>query len=98
LHVVETLDLAEVLAEDTEQLTSIDITREIPAPTGFICAGEGSHGSEGFFARLDEHRRLVWVCYLSESNPFDRLAVADNALTASSTSGVVITVNLDEPV
>jgi len=30
LHVVETLDLAEVLAEDTEQLTSIDITVRFP--------------------------------------------------------------------
>jgi hypothetical protein len=36
--------------------------------------------------------------YLSESNPVDRLAITDNTLTASSTSGVVITVDLDDPV
>lgn len=98
LQVVEEVDVAEILAEDPEWLTSIDITREIPAPGGFVCAGEGSHGSDGFFARLDGEKRLVWVCYLSESNPFDHLAITGNTLTASSTSGVVITVDLDHPV
>jgi hypothetical protein len=92
------VDLAEILAEDPDWLTSIDITREAPAPGGFVCAGEGSHGSEGFFARLDGDRNLVWVCYLSESNPFDRLTVTDGALTVVSTSGVTITVALDAPV
>jgi hypothetical protein len=82
----------------TDWLTAIDITREAPAPGGFVCAGEGSHGSEGFFARLDADRELVWVCYLSESNPFDRLTVTDGTLTAASTSGVTITVDLDAPV
>ena len=98
LRVVEEVDLAELLAEDPDWLTSIDITRESPAPGGFVCAGEGSHGSEGFFARLDADRNLVWVCYLSESNPFDSLTVTDVALTAVSTSGVTITVDLDTPV
>jgi len=94
LRAVEEVDLAEA----PEWRTSIDITVEAPAPGGFVYAGEGSHGSEGFFARLDGHRRLVWVCYLSESNPFDRLTLGGTTLTASSTSGMVITVDLDEPV
>jgi hypothetical protein len=85
-------------AWDPDWLTSIDITRESPAPGGFVCAGEGSHGSEGFFARLDGDRRLVWVCYLSESNPIDGLTVTDNELTVASTAGLTITVNLNEPV
>ncbi|MFC0539900.1 hypothetical protein [Kutzneria chonburiensis] len=98
LRVVEEIDLAELLAEDPDWLTSIDITREAPAPGGFVCAGEGSHGSEGFFARLDADRKLVWVCYLSESNPIGELTVLDRALTVVSTSGVTITVDLDAPV
>ena len=61
LRVLEELDLT----EDPDWLTAIDITHEAPTPTGFVCAGEGSHGSEGFFARLDAHKRLLWVCYLS---------------------------------
>jgi hypothetical protein len=98
LQVVERVDLAEILAEDPDWLTSIDITREAPALDGFVCAGEGSHGSEGFFARLTADKSLVWVCYLSESNPFDKLTVTDHNLTAVSTSGVTITVDLDTPV
>jgi hypothetical protein len=98
LVVVEEFDLAEVLAEDPDWITSIDITREVVAPSGFVCAGEGSHGSEGFFARLDPDRELVWVCYLSESNPFDGLRVAEGKVTATSTSGVSITVDLDAPI
>ena len=94
LRVVSELDLT----EDPDWLTSVDITRECPTPGGFVCAGEGSHGSEGFFARLAANKRLVWVCYLSESNPFEKLAVNDHTLTAVSTAGVTITVNLDTPV
>ncbi|CRK58286.1 hypothetical protein [Alloactinosynnema sp. L-07] len=98
LAVVEELDLAQVLAEDPDWVTSIDVTRTVPAPAGFVCAGEGSHGSEGFFARLDADRELVWVCYLSECNPFDGLTVTGTSLTATSTSGITITVDLDAPV
>jgi hypothetical protein len=98
LQVVEPVDLAEILAEDPDWLTSIDITSETAAPGGFVCAGEGSHGSEGFFARLTADKELVWVCYLSESNPFTKLTVIDHSLTAVSTSGVTITVDLDTPV
>jgi hypothetical protein len=98
LVVVEELDLAEVLAEDPDWVTSIDITRETPLPDGLLCAGEGSHGSEGFFARLDAARGLVWVCYLSESNPFSEVAVDGGTATVTSTSGVAVTVDLDAPV
>jgi hypothetical protein len=98
LSVVEPVDLAELLAEDPEWVTSIDITRKVPVSDGFVCGGEGSHGSEGFFARLDPAERLVWVCYLAESNPVDELTVADGTLTVVSTSGVRITVDLVAPV
>ncbi|MBW4717299.1 hypothetical protein [Saccharothrix obliqua] len=97
LRLVEGFDLGELLAEDPEWLTSIDITREIRVPGGYACAGEGSHGSEGFFARLDEDRTLIWVCYLSESNPFDELTVEASNLTATSTSNLSITLPLDNP-
>jgi hypothetical protein len=98
LEAVDEVDLAQILADDPDWVTSIDITREVPAPGGFVCAGEGSHGSEGFFARLDEAKNLVWVCYLSESNPFDSVTVTGNTVTAVSTSGLSITVDQDAPV
>lgn len=97
LRLVESFDLGELLAEDPEWLTSIDITREFCVPGGYACAGEGSHGSEGFFARLDENHSLIWVCYLAESNPFDELTVEASTLTATSTSGLSITLSLDDP-
>ena len=97
LRLVEAFDLGELLAEDPEWLTSIDITREIRVPGGYAVAGEGSHGSEGFFARLAEDRSLVWVCYLSESNPFGELAVESSTLTATSTSGLSLSLPLDRP-
>jgi hypothetical protein len=98
LVVVEELDLAEVLAEDPDWLTTIDITGETELPDGHLCVGEGSHGSEGFFARLDAARELVWVCYLSEANPFKDVTVANRTATVTSTSGVTVTVDLDNPV
>jgi hypothetical protein len=50
------------------------------------------------FARLDAEGQLVWVCYLSEHNPFDKVVVAEERVTATSTSGLTITVDLDAPV
>jgi hypothetical protein len=98
LEVVEEFDLAELLAEDPDWVTSIDITREVPLPDGgFVCAGEGSHGSEGFFARLDDVRELVWVCYLGESNPFSEIKLDGERVTVTSTSGVSVTVSLETP-
>jgi hypothetical protein len=98
LSVVGQFDLAEILAEDAGWVTNIHITRKVVAPGGFACAREGSWGSEGFFGRLGADEQLVWVCYLSEGNPFDRVAVADGMVTAMSTSGLTITVDLDAPV
>lgn len=94
---MEEWDLTEFMAEEPDWLTSIDITGETRIPGGYVCAGEGSYGSEGFFARLNEDRSLVWVCYLSGSNPFDELLVEAPTLTAKSTSGLSITVSLDAP-
>ncbi len=98
LSVVEQFDLVEVLAEDPGWVSSIDINRKVAAPGGFACAGEGSHGSEGFFARLDAEEQLVWVCYLSGCNPFDKLVVEGGRLKATSTLGLTVTVDLNAPV
>src|SRR5437588_9936978 len=72
-----TFDLVEVLAEDPDWVTTIDISRKVETLSGFLCGGEGSYGSAEFFARLDDQERLVWVCYLSEFNPIDTLTVVD---------------------
>jgi hypothetical protein len=100
LVAVEEFDLAEVLAEDPEWLATVDVTgeHELPDGAGFLVRGEGAYGSEGFFGRLDGRRELVWVCYLSEGNPFVDIAVDDGTATFTSTSGVSVTVDIDRPV
>ncbi|OLR92711.1 hypothetical protein BJP25_20025 [Actinokineospora bangkokensis] len=98
LAVVEELDLAQVLAEDPDWVTAVDVQREVPIPGGLVVGGEGAHGSEGFFARLTADRSLVWVCYFAEHNPFLDLVVDGPDLVATSTSGVVVRVALDAPV
>ncbi|MFD8493866.1 hypothetical protein [Amycolatopsis sp. NPDC059657] len=88
-------DLAEMLAEDPDWVSDVDITNETPIPGGFLVRGEGSHGSEGFFGRLDAKRELVWVVFLTESNPFVETTVTGDMATFTSSSGVSITVSID---
>jgi hypothetical protein len=80
-------------------VTSIDTTWQAPVPGGggYLCCGEGSYGSEGFFCRLDQHKSLVWVVYLENSNPFVDASVSNTSATFTSSAGVAITVNLGAP-
>lgn len=88
-------NLAEMLAEDPGWVSDIDITNETPIPGGYLVRGEGSHGSEGFFGRLDAGRELVWVVFLAESSPFVETVVDGEMATFTSSSGVSITVRSD---
>jgi len=95
---LEEFNLDEALDADPDWLTSIDVTRETGlAGAGYLCCGEGSYGSEGFAARLDEHKNLAWVIYLEESNPFTDIVIAGMTATFSSSSGVSITVDIYRP-
>lgn len=98
LVLVEEFDLGQVLAEDPDWVTAIDVQSPTPLPSGgSLARGEGAHGSEGFIARLDTTRQLIWVIYLSESNPFEMVAVDGTLGTFTSTSGVTITLDIDDP-
>ncbi|MFD8496389.1 hypothetical protein [Amycolatopsis sp. NPDC059657] len=88
-------DLAEMLAEDPDWVSDVDITNETAIHGGFLVRGEGSHGSEGFFGRLDAGRELVWIVFLAESNPFVETTVNGDLATFTSSSGVSITVHID---
>jgi hypothetical protein len=99
LKILATLSLEQFLAHHSDMITSIDTTLEKPLPhgVGYLCCGEGSYGSEGFFGRLDQHRNLVWVVYLENSNPFVDASITNTNATFTSSSGVSITVNLGTP-
>lgn len=99
IELLEAFDLNDLLNTDPERLTSIDITREIKISdgAGYLCCGEGSYGSEGFFARLDDRKILTWVVYLEESNPFVDILLDDTKATFNSSSNVSITLDTERP-
>jgi hypothetical protein len=90
------LDLKDVLA-DPDDVMEVDICAEVELPNGWLVCGEGAHGSEGFFARLDGMRDLVWIVALRNSNPFYSVTVNGPMATFTNNLGNAATVNLDEP-
>jgi hypothetical protein len=98
LRTGEAIDVDALVAADPDWVTTFDITFEValPGESGdLLCCGEGSFGSEGFFARVDAERRLRWVVYLEHSNPFHDIAVEGGRATFRSTSGVTVTMGVD---
>ncbi|MDX5572590.1 hypothetical protein PV779_19170 [Streptomyces sp. ID01-9D] len=91
-------DLAEILESDPSWVSSVDGLVAVDLGSrGLLWGGEGSYGSEGFIARLTGERTLIWAIFFSESNPFDRIQLAGNVATFSSTSGLEIAVDIDDP-
>jgi hypothetical protein len=90
-----------LLAEEPDRVTGADMhprgLAELPDGSGYACCGDGSHGSEGFFARLDRGRNLVWVEALGDSNPFERATVEGSMATFTNNLGNSITVDLADP-
>lgn len=64
-------DLNELYKNNENEITHIDIFKEIKLSNGFFCCvGEASYGTEGFIACLDTNKNLIWVIYSETSNPF----------------------------
>ncbi|AXB46890.1 hypothetical protein [Amycolatopsis albispora] len=97
LAVGERFGLAELLADDPDWLASIHPLREVALPDGWLTSGEGSQGADGFFAMLDAARAPRWVAFLTDGNPFTEITVDGRKATFTSTSGVVVTVDIDHP-
>jgi hypothetical protein len=91
-------DLDAMLRDDPECVTTLDVAREIDLKgNGRLCCGEGSYGSEGFFARTGSDGGLMWAMYFEGSNPFVSISQRAGRATFLSTSGVKITVDVDDP-
>ncbi|WP_411122213.1 hypothetical protein [Streptomyces sp. x-19] len=95
----DSFDLEAVLAEDPDWVTDIGKNRSVPlADGGFLWGGEGvSHGSYGFCGRLRADNTLVWALFFEESNPFTEIQVSGSTAVFRSTSGVSITVDIEDP-
>ncbi|MFF9849420.1 hypothetical protein [Streptomyces litmocidini] len=96
--VLSPFDLDEMLEDDPSWVSSVD-GRAVAdlGERGLLWGGEGSYGSDGFLARLTADRKLIWAMFFTESNPFDRIRLSGDVAAFSSTSGVEIAVDIDDP-
>lgn len=99
LKVLAPFSLEAFTSHYPDMITVIDTTLEkaLPDGSGYLCCGEGSYGSEGFFGRIDQCRDLVWVVYLENSNPFISARIDGSSVAFTSSAGVTIKVNLGSP-
>ncbi|MEU1617592.1 hypothetical protein ABZ479_09845 [Streptomyces sp. NPDC005722] len=97
----EPFDVAAGLAEDPERVTEVDSrprgVAELCDGTGYVCCGDGAHGAQGFFARLDSDGGLLWVVALQDSNPFELAEVEGRYATFTDNLGHSLTVDLAAP-
>jgi hypothetical protein len=95
----EPLDVAALLDDDPPPVYEYDIhcEAELPDGGGYVCCGEGALGADGFFARLDADRNLVWVVALDDANPLERLTVDGCVVTFTNNLGRSLTVDLTAP-
>jgi hypothetical protein len=98
IEIIEEFDLEDFYGKDRDWVTSIDITKEFNLTDGsYFCCGDGSNGSEGFFALLSAERKILWLIYLEFSNPFYDFYVEEHTAVVKSTSGLAIKINLKNP-
>ncbi|EBF5850089.1 hypothetical protein FH026_12505 [Listeria monocytogenes] len=89
----------DVYKEDQENMTKIDVFKEIKLSNGFYCCvGEGSYGSEGFVTYLDERKNLLWVLYSETSNPFvNIMEECEGIVVAESSANFKIRLDVNKP-
>lgn len=95
----EKFSLSDYLSRNPDDVTMIDAKGHIRLENGGYCEiGDGSYGSEGFIACLDEKNALKWVLYAEKSNPFVRVReVADRVVLVDSSAGFSLSINVDDP-
>lgn len=99
ITVGERFDLGLMMQTTPDNITEYDITFELPLDGGeWICAGEASHGSEGFFSHLAPSRELVWVVYNEESNPYYKARTRTGTeIEVFSSAGFSLIVDVNAP-
>ncbi|MEU9114506.1 hypothetical protein AB0D04_22610 [Streptomyces sp. NPDC048483] len=99
MRIEEAFDLEEVFAEDPDWgVSRVDGQTVVPLEDGGVLwGGDGPHGSNGFCARLNADLTLVWAIFLQVSNPLREISLSGSTTVFRSTSGVSITVDIDDP-
>ncbi|WP_076970679.1 hypothetical protein [Streptomyces sparsogenes] len=90
--------VGDMLASEPDWTSSVDglISMEL-GQGGALWGGDGAYGSEGFVARLAPDRSLIWAIFFMESNPFEEIQLFDEIATFTSTSGIKVTVDINDP-
>jgi hypothetical protein len=93
-------DLRSLVASDPTEVAEVDeSTRmELLRGLGYVCCGEGAHGSEGYFARIDQSDNLVWVVFMRNSNPFERIEFSGSKVKIINNLGNFVLLDLADPV
>ncbi|AUH44848.1 hypothetical protein [Streptomyces sp. CMB-StM0423] len=98
LRVRDSFDLADYVASRPDWTSEVDGLASVEREDGdLLWAGDGSYGSEGFVARLQSDRTVVWAIFFTDSNPFTEIRTSGPHATFLSTSGVKITLDVDDP-
>jgi uncharacterized protein (DUF927 family) len=64
-----------------------------------VIAGEASYGSDGFVGVLDlASRKLIWLAFLTCSNPFSEIEIIADEIHAKSTLDCIWKFKLNNPV
>ncbi|MFI7368158.1 hypothetical protein ACIBO4_39060 [Streptomyces sp. NPDC050149] len=96
--ILEEFDLESDLSLNPDWVSDIDGLYSVALDGGdLLWAGEGSYGSEGFAARLNREKSLIWTVFLEESNPFQEIHLQGDIACFVSTSGVRLRVNINNP-
>jgi hypothetical protein len=98
MKVEEQFDLDEFLVEEPECVVRVDGNTVVRLPGGGVLwGGEGTHGSNGFCARLNADLTLVWAVFFQDSNPFREVRLTGDVAVFASTSGVSISLDINDP-
>lgn len=82
-----------------EYITSIGETFRLNLfEKGVLVLGEGSYGSEGFFAHLNSKDDLLWVLYSEKCNPF--ISAVDSGtgrVIIESSAEYLVSIDVEKP-
>lgn len=92
--------IEEFLSKQPDWFAEVEPLCELTLPgVGTLLAGEGSYGSDGFFALVDERGNFVYSAFFTSSNPFVALDLRQppSMVSAFSTAQTEWTFDYNRP-
>ena len=91
--------ISSLLKHDEDIWTEIQTFDRLQDKTNKInlSVGEGGMGNEGFIVCTDDQQSFIWGIFFENSNPFTKVEVRENKITAYSTGGYKYEIELGCP-